>query len=142
MRLPHNQIANTPEGLRSADRWQQVTKCHHYLLANRSGITQKELIYETLLTSSWIHHRRVAVAICSAQDKAGLQPNATVLSILQGSAGKTVELRLNSGEKIGGKIQQVTDNVVHLSNLTGAEYFDGFINTKDISAVVIRTAGK
>jgi hypothetical protein len=32
--------------------------------------------------------------------------------------------------------------VVHLSNLTGAEYFDGFINTKDISAVVIRTAGK
>jgi hypothetical protein len=31
--------------------------------------------------------------------KAALQPNATVLSILQGSTGKTVELRLNSGEK-------------------------------------------
>ena len=87
----------------------------------------------------------IIVALCcnlSAQDKVGLQPNATVLSILQSSAGKTVELRLNSGEKIGGKIQQVTDNVVHLSNLTGAEYFDGFINTKDISAVVIRTGGK
>jgi hypothetical protein len=77
-----------------------------------------------------------------AQDKAGLQPSATIPSILQGSAGKTVELHLNSGEKIGGKVQQVTDNVVHLSNLTGAEYFDGFINTKDISAVVIRTAGR
>jgi hypothetical protein len=141
MRLPHNQIANTPEGLRSADRWQQVTKCHHYLLANRSGITQKKLTmkrYSLLLGF-------IIVALCcnlSAQDKVGLQPNATVLSILQSSAGKTVELRLNSGEKIGGKIQQVTDNVVHLSNLTGAEYFDGFINTKDISAVVIRTAGK
>jgi len=141
MRLPHNQIANTPEGLRSADRWQQVTKCHHYLLANPSGITQKDLTmkrYSLLLGF-------IIVALCcnlSAQDKVGLQPNATVLSILQSSAGKTVELRLNSGEKIGGKIQQVTDNVVHLSNLTGAEYFDGFINTKDISAVVIRTAGK
>ena len=101
----------------------------------------KEVNYETLLTSSWIHHRRACCNL-SAQDKVGLQPNATVLSILQGSAGKTVELRLNSGEKIGGKIQQVTDNVVHLSNLTGAEYFDGFINTKEISAVVIRTAGK
>lgn len=87
----------------------------------------------------------IIVACCCnlpAQDKAGLQPNATVLSILQGSAGKTVELHLNSGEKIGGKVQQVTDNVVHLSNLTGAEYFDGIINAKDISAVLIRTGGR
>jgi hypothetical protein len=77
-----------------------------------------------------------------AQEKAALQPNATVLSILQGSTGKTVELRLDSGEKIGGKIQQVTDNVVHLSHLTGAEFFDGFINVKDISSVMVRTARK
>jgi hypothetical protein len=77
-----------------------------------------------------------------AQEKAALQPNATVLSILQGSTGKTVELRLNSGEKIGGKVEQVNDNLVLLSHLTGAEFFDGFINVKDISAVVIRTVGK
>ncbi len=77
-----------------------------------------------------------------AQEKASLQPNATILSILQGSAGKTVELRLNSGEKIGGKVEQVNDNLVLLSHLTGAEFFDGFINVKDISAVVIRSAGK
>ena len=77
-----------------------------------------------------------------AQEKASLQPNATILSILQGSAGKTVELRLNSGEKIGGKVEQVNDNLVLLSHLAGAEFFDGFINVKDISAVVIRSAGK
>ena len=87
----------------------------------------------------------VAAVTCSsllAQEKPALQPNATVLSILQGSTGKTVELRLNSGEKIGGKVEQVNDNLVLLSHLTGAEFFDGFINVKDISAVVIRTAGK
>ena len=87
----------------------------------------------------------VAAVSCSsllAQEKAVLQPNATVLSILQGSAGKTVELRLNSGEKIGGKVEQVNDNLVLLSHLTGAEFFDGFVNLKDISAVVIRSAGK
>ncbi len=77
-----------------------------------------------------------------AQEKASLQPNATILSILQGSAGKTVELRLNSGEKIGGKVEQVNDNLVLLSHLAGAEFFDGFVNVKDISAVVIRSAGK
>ena len=48
----------------------------------------------------------IVAAVCSslsAQDKIGLQSNATVLGILQGSAGKPVELHLNSGEKIGGR---------------------------------------
>jgi hypothetical protein len=43
---------------------------------------------------------------------------------------------------MGGKIAQVTDNIVHLSNLTGAEYFDAFVDMKDISAVVVRVAGR
>lgn len=83
-------------------------------------------------------------AFCSvfAQEKAALQPNATVGSLLAGSAGKSVELHLRSGEKMGGKIAQVTDNVVHLSNLTGAEYFEAFVDVKDISALVVRVAGK
>ena len=87
----------------------------------------------------------IAAITCSsllAQEKAALQPNASVLSILQGSAGKTVELHLRSGEKLGGKVAQVTDSIVHLSNLAGAEYFDAFVDAKDISAVVVRVAGR
>jgi len=87
----------------------------------------------------------IVALVCSnlsAQTKIDLQPSDTVLSILQGSTGQTVELRLRSGEKMGGKVEKVTDNVVHLSQLTGAEFFDGFIDTKDIAAVVIRTKGK
>jgi hypothetical protein len=87
----------------------------------------------------------VAAIACSslpAQEKPAVQPNATVISILQGSAGKAVELHLRSGEKIGGKVGQVTDNIVYLSHLTGAEFFDAFVDVKDISAVVIRAAGR
>jgi hypothetical protein len=36
----------------------------------------------------------------------------------------------------------VTDNVVHLSNLTSAEYFDAFVDVKDVLAVVVRVAGR
>jgi len=98
--------------------------------------------HETLLAYSRIRHwNGLFHSVCS-RDKIDLQPNATVLSILQSSTGKTVELRLQAGEKMGGKVEQVTDNVVHLSHLTGAEFFDGFVNVKDISAVVIRTGGK
>jgi hypothetical protein len=77
-----------------------------------------------------------------AQEKPAVQPNATVISILQGSAGKSVELHLRSGEKIGGKVGQVTDNIVYLSHLTGAEFYDAFVDMRDVSAVVIRAAGR
>ena len=84
----------------------------------------------------------LATAPVFAEEKPGLQPNATIINILQGNTGKTVELRMSCGEKIGGRVEQVNESLVLLSHLTGAEYFDGFVNVKDISAVVIRSAGK
>ncbi len=86
----------------------------------------------------------VAIAWSSVlgQDKTAIQPNASVLSILQGSAGKAVELHLRSGEKLAGKVGQVTDNIVYLSHLSGAEFYDAFVDVKDISAVVVRAAGR
>jgi hypothetical protein len=116
--------------------------CAHYLLANQAQIAQKNLIMKRY---SLLFVIVVAAVTCSnllAQEKAALQPNATVLSLLQGSAGKAVELHLRSGEKMGGKVAGVTENVVHLSNLTGAEFFDAFIDAKDISAVVVRVGGR
>jgi hypothetical protein len=87
----------------------------------------------------------VAAIGCSsllAQEKPAIQPNATVLSILQVNAGKAVELHLRSGEKLGGKVGQVTDSIVYLSHLTGAEFYDAFVDVKDISAVVVRAGGR
>ncbi len=114
----------------------------NYLLVNRPEITQNALIMKRYSLLVGIIITAVISASSFAQDKASLQTNATVVSLLQGSAGKSVELHLRSGEKMGGKIAQVTDNIVHLSNLTGAEYFDAFVDVKDISAVVVRAAGK
>jgi hypothetical protein len=87
----------------------------------------------------------VAAIGCSsllAQEKPAMQPNATVLSILQGNAGKSVELHLQSGDKIAGRVGQVTDNIVYLSHLSGAEFYDAFVDVKDISAVVVRAGGR
>ena len=114
----------------------------NYLLVNRLQITQNALIMKRYSLIFVVILTAVICASSFAQDKASLQSNATVVSLLQGSAGKSVELHLRSGEKMGGKVAQVTDNIVHLSNLTGAEYFDAFVDVKDISAVVVRAAGK
>jgi hypothetical protein len=114
----------------------------NWLLVNRPEITQNELIMKRYSLLVGMIITAVTCASTFAQEKASLQPNATILSVLQGNTGKAVELRMQCGEKIGGKVEQISDNVVLLSRLTGAEYFDGFVNLKDISAVVIRSAGK
>jgi hypothetical protein len=113
-----------------------------YLLANHFEMTQKERDMKryALLTGMI-----VAAITCSsllAQEKSAISPNATVLSILQGNVGKAVELHMRSGEKIGGKVGQVNDTIVYLSHLTGTEFYDAFVDVKDISAVVIRAGGK
>ena len=127
--------------IRAADS-DRRSLCTNYLLVNQPEITHNELIMKRYSLLVGIIITAVICASSFAQDKASLQANATVVSLLQGSTGKSVELRLRSGEKMGGKIAQVTDNIVHLSNLTGAEYFDAFVDVKDISAVVVRAAGK
>jgi hypothetical protein len=120
--------------------------CHscsaNYLLANRKFVGQKQSIMKHYSLLLAVVFAAITCSSLLAQEKAALQPNATVAGILQGSAGKSVELHLRSGEKMGGKVAQVTESVVHLSNLTGAEYFDAFVDVKDISAVVIRVAGR
>jgi hypothetical protein len=83
--------------------------------------------------------------VCSdlfAQSKIDLQPGDTILSILQKNAGQTVELRMKSGEKIGGKVEKVGDKLVYLSQLTGAEFFDAAVDIADVAAVIVRTRSK
>jgi hypothetical protein len=49
---------------------------------------------------------------------------------------------MKSGEKIGGKVEKVAEKLVHLSQLSGAEFFDAAIDTADVSAVIVRTKSK
>jgi hypothetical protein len=58
--------------------------------------------------------------------------------ILNRQMGETVELRLRSGDKIGGVIAFVGANVVHLKTLTGQEFFEAAVSIADVSAVVVR----
>ena len=120
----------------------KATASCDYLLANPRVVGQNRSVMKRYSLLLGIIIAAVACSSLLAQERAALQPNASVLSILQGNVGKAVELHLRSGEKVGGKIGQVTDNVVYLSHLTGAEFYDAFVDVKDISAVVVRAAGK
>jgi hypothetical protein len=51
-------------------------------------------------------------------------------------------LRLDSGDKIDGKVEELTENVIHLSHLSGTELLDAFVDVESISAVIVRASGK
>ena len=72
------------------------------------------------------------------QGKIDLQTSDTILGILQKNVGQVVELRMKSGEKIAGKVEKVGDKLVHLSALTGAEFYDAAVDASDVSGVVVR----
>ena len=73
-----------------------------------------------------------------AQGKIDLQPSDTVHAILEKNIGSVVEFRMESGEKIGGRVEKVGDKLVHLSQLSGAEFYDAAVDLGAISAVIVR----
>jgi len=77
-----------------------------------------------------------------AQTKVELQSTDTVQTVLEKQVGQTVELRMKSGEKVGGKLEKLTDKLAHLSSLTGADYFDGVVVIDEIAVVVVRARTK
>lgn len=76
--------------------------------------------------------------------QAGLDPKAddTMKTVLSRQTGQTVELRLKSGEKISGKVALVGASLVHLTPLTGAEFYEAVVLLDDVAAVVAREKTK
>ena len=93
----------------------------------------------------------VAVAIllaalslpAGAQDaKLEVRSNDTVRTVLERQVGKRVSVVLTTGPELAGVVASVGDKVVHLSELTGREFFDAVVNLDQVGAVVIRTRSR
>jgi hypothetical protein len=102
---------------------------------------QKSLLMKSLLLSLSI----VCAFVCSdisaqgtAAKPATTSSSDTIAAVLQKNVGQSVELHLNSGEKVGGKVGSVGSAVVHVAQVTGMEMFDADVNIADISAVFAR----
>jgi hypothetical protein len=81
----------------------------------------------------------VLVPSTFAQGKLEVKSDDTIRTILSKQVGQSVDLRLRSGDKISGKLASAGTQVLHVSQLEGAEYYDAVVNIDDVSAIVIRT---
>ncbi len=70
------------------------------------------------------------------------KPEDSIQTVLKRQVGNKVELRLESGSSVAGKVESVGDTTVFLSNLTGAEFYEAVVILDDITAIVARSAAK
>lgn len=66
----------------------------------------------------------------------------TVKDVLVRNTGKKVAVQMDSGEKLEGMVAKVGDSVVHISRLTGREFYDAVVRIDRINAVILRTRTK
>ena len=66
--------------------------------------------------------------------------DAFLRTALEAQKGKVVTLRLSAGDEISGKVSDVGEAAVRLTELTGKEFYEALIRTDSISALVVRSA--
>jgi len=67
-----------------------------------------------------------------------LDQNDSIYEVLERNIGMTIELVLDSGYTITGKLSRVTFEMVHITEISGQEYFDALILLDRVSVVIIR----
>ncbi len=81
----------------------------------------------------------LTASITATADPLTLNQDDTVDKVLTAQKGKKVTIRLGSGEDLSGTVKDVNGSLVQLSELSGKEFYDAVIATKNIAAVIIRT---
>jgi hypothetical protein len=73
-------------------------------------------------------------------EEAGVNLNAidSVKELLKTHIGKRVSLKTDSGETLEGIIVKVGDHLVHISKLSGKDFYDGAVRIEKINAVIFK----
>ena len=84
----------------------------------------------------------VAATGLSAQEKSyELRSAATVKDVLSENIGKRVIVRMDAGENVEGTVHKVGDGLVHISKLSGRDFYDATVRIDRISAVIFKVRG-
>jgi hypothetical protein len=81
-------------------------------------------------------------AAAAAQDKIEIRETDSLKLLLERHVGKRVGLVMRSGQELSGTVVKVGQHVVHVSELTGREFFDAVVQLDQLQAVVVRVRGR
>jgi hypothetical protein len=66
---------------------------------------------------------------------------ATVKEVLAENINKRVIVRMDTGDNLEGTVSKVGDGLVHISKLSGKDFYDAVVRIDKISAVLFKVRG-
>jgi hypothetical protein len=67
---------------------------------------------------------------------------ATVKDILSEHIGKRVIVRMDGGDNLEGTVTKVGDSLVHITKISGRDFYDATVRIDKISAVLFKVRSK
>jgi hypothetical protein len=77
-----------------------------------------------------------------AEEGFSVKPGQSTKGVLDKQNGATVTVQLKSGKELTGKVALVGERVLHLSNLSGRDFYDAVIELSEIEAVIVKARSK
>jgi len=66
---------------------------------------------------------------------------ATVKDILVENINKRVIVRMDTGDNLEGTVSKIGDSIVHISKISGKDFYDAVVRIDKISAVLFKVRG-
>jgi hypothetical protein len=79
--------------------------------------------------------------VMAEEKKIEINTSFTIKQILGSFAGQRVALKTDAGDTIEGTVTSVGDHVVHITKLSGKDYYDAVVVIDRISSAVFRAKG-
>lgn len=79
--------------------------------------------------------------LAAEESKYNLKTSSDVKDILKEHTGKSVYVRMESGEEVFGIVAKVGDHLVQISEITGREFYDALIRIDRINIVIFKVRG-
>jgi small nuclear ribonucleoprotein (snRNP)-like protein len=81
----------------------------------------------------------MGVSGSSAEEtKFELNPQFSVKEVLMSQVGKRVSVKTDAGEALEGTITKVGDQLLHISKLSGKDFYDAVVRIDKITYVVLK----
>ncbi len=82
-----------------------------------------------------------AAGVFADENRFELNESYGIREVLNSYVGKRVSLRTDAGEALEGTVIRVGNHLVHISKLSGRDYYDAVVVIDRINSIVFRARG-
>jgi hypothetical protein len=84
----------------------------------------------------------LAIPTAALAEDFSIKPGQGTRAVLEKQKDATVTVQLKSGKELTGRVATVGERVLHLTRLSGRDFYDAVIELSEIEAVIVKARDK